>query len=60
MTGNDTCHVCGDSVDVGDVVRKYKAGDIMEITVQFTHAGYQTINQFRICPERGNEEYGNT
>ena len=53
MTENDTCHVCGDSGEAGDVVRRYQEGDIMEITVQFTHGDYQTVSQFRICPETG-------
>ena len=59
MTGNDTCHVCGDSGEAGDVVMRYQEGDIMEITVQFTHGGYQTVNQFRICSESGNEDNDN-
>ena len=57
VTGNDTCHVCGDSGEAGDVVMRYQEGDIMEITVQFTQPGYQTVNQFRICPETGNKDY---
>ena len=59
MTGNDTCHVCGDSGEAGDVVMRYQEGDIMKIKVQFTQPGYhyQTVNKFRICPETGNKDF---
>ena len=57
MTDADTCHVCGDSGEAGDVVKSYREGEIMKITVQFTHGGYQTVNQFRICPESGSEDW---
>ena len=58
VTGNDTCHVCGDSGEAGDVVTRYQEGDIMKITVQFTQPGhYSTVSKFRICPDTGNKDF---
>ena len=49
--------MCGDSGEAGDVVMVCPEGDIMESTVPFRQPGYQTVNQFRICPETGNKDY---
>ena len=42
------CARCGDT-EAGDSVRRYEAGDILEVVLQFLEPDYATTNSLSLC-----------
>ena len=42
------CARCGDT-EAGDTVRRYEAGDILEVVLQFLEPDYATTNSLSLC-----------
>ena len=58
VTGTAGCAVCGEEegqADTGhrDVVKNYKQGGRVRVTLRFDQPGYMSSNQFRLCRRDG-------